>query len=141
MATHSSILTWESPWMVGYNPWGGKRVKYDLGTKQQHHDRTYYRLKFKKKKRKKKCIYESLCKLLFSHLFPTMVSHALCLLNSSIIFLFFFFSLWVFLLTCLQFTNPLFYSNLLLNPTIMFLISSTALFDSKSFHLTFTQLK
>ena len=39
MATHSSILAWEIPWterrLVGYSPWGCKRVGHDLGTKQQ----------------------------------------------------------------------------------------------------------
>ena len=38
MATHSSILAWEIPWtesLVGYSPWGHKRVGHDLVTKQQ----------------------------------------------------------------------------------------------------------
>ena len=40
MATHSSILAWEIPWTeepgeLSYNPWGCKRVVYDLVTKQQ----------------------------------------------------------------------------------------------------------
>ena len=38
MTTHSSILAWEMPWtgsLVGYNPWGGKRVRHHLVTKQQ----------------------------------------------------------------------------------------------------------
>ena len=34
MATHSSILTGKIPWtersLVGYSPWGHKRVKHDL---------------------------------------------------------------------------------------------------------------
>ena len=39
MATHSSILAWRILWteeLVGYSPWGCKRVKYDLANKQQH---------------------------------------------------------------------------------------------------------
>ena len=38
MATHSSILAWESHGqrcLVGYSVWGGKRVGRDLVTKQQ----------------------------------------------------------------------------------------------------------
>ncbi|MGH2217458.1 hypothetical protein, partial [Enterococcus faecalis] len=38
MATHSSILAWEMLWtenMVGYSPWGHKRVGLNLVTKQQ----------------------------------------------------------------------------------------------------------
>ena len=40
MATHSSILAWETPWtedpiLEGYSPWGHKRVRHDLATKQQ----------------------------------------------------------------------------------------------------------
>ena len=38
MATHLSILAWIIPWkrsMVGYSPWGCKRVRYDLAIKQQ----------------------------------------------------------------------------------------------------------
>ena len=40
MAAHSSTLAWdwEIPWtesLVGYSPWGFKRVGHDLGTKQQ----------------------------------------------------------------------------------------------------------
>ena len=37
MATHSSILAWEIPWTGepgGYIPWGHKRVRHDLVTKQ-----------------------------------------------------------------------------------------------------------
>ena len=37
MAPHSSILAWEIPWtdsLVGYSPWGHKRVRHDLVTKQ-----------------------------------------------------------------------------------------------------------
>ena len=26
MASHSSILAWEIPWMVGYNPWSLKEL-------------------------------------------------------------------------------------------------------------------
>ena len=38
MATHSSILTWEihgQTSLVGYGPWGHKRVGHSLVTKQQ----------------------------------------------------------------------------------------------------------
>ena len=38
MATHSGILAWRSPWTeepCGYSPWGPKRVRHDLMTKQQ----------------------------------------------------------------------------------------------------------
>ena len=35
MATYSSILAWEIPWTVGYSPWGHKKVRHDLATKQQ----------------------------------------------------------------------------------------------------------
>ena len=38
MATHSSILAWEIAWteeLVGYSPWGRKRVRHDLAIKQQ----------------------------------------------------------------------------------------------------------
>jgi len=39
MATLSSILAWEIPWIEapggGYSPWGCRRVKHDLATKQQ----------------------------------------------------------------------------------------------------------
>ena len=38
MTTPSSILAWKSHGqrsLLGYNPWGGKRVRYDLATKQQ----------------------------------------------------------------------------------------------------------
>ena len=38
MATHSSIFAWEMPWTgspVGYSPWGHKRVRHYLVTKQQ----------------------------------------------------------------------------------------------------------
>ena len=39
MATHSSILAWKISWkrrLVGYSPWGCKRVENNLVTKQQH---------------------------------------------------------------------------------------------------------
>ena len=40
MAIHSSILTWKIPWtvwsLVGYSPWGHKRVGHDRVTEQQH---------------------------------------------------------------------------------------------------------
>ena len=29
MATHSNILAWEIPCLVGCSPWGHKRVKHD----------------------------------------------------------------------------------------------------------------
>ena len=38
MAARSSILAWEIPWtesLVGYSPWGHKRVRHGLATKQQ----------------------------------------------------------------------------------------------------------
>ena len=39
MATHFSILAWEIPWPEEpgglYSPWGRKRVRRDLVTKQQ----------------------------------------------------------------------------------------------------------
>ena len=38
IATHSSIPAWGIPWtenLVGYSPWGHKRVGYNLVTKQQ----------------------------------------------------------------------------------------------------------
>ena len=36
MAIHFSILAWKIPWnrsLVGYSPWGGKRVGHDFATK------------------------------------------------------------------------------------------------------------
>ena len=39
MVTHASILAWKSHGqrrLVGYSPWGHKRVRYNLATKQQH---------------------------------------------------------------------------------------------------------
>ena len=38
MANHSSILAWEVPQksLVGYSPWGPKRVKHNLATKQHN---------------------------------------------------------------------------------------------------------
>ena len=39
IATHSSILAWETPWTEepgGYNPCGHKIIGHDLVTKQQH---------------------------------------------------------------------------------------------------------
>ena len=39
MATHFSILAWEIPGLrslVGYSPWGCRRVRHNLETKQQH---------------------------------------------------------------------------------------------------------
>ena len=38
METHSSVLAWEIPWTEnagGYSPWGPKRVRHDLATKQR----------------------------------------------------------------------------------------------------------
>ena len=38
MSTHSSILAWEIPGtdsLVGYSPWGRKKIRYDLATKQE----------------------------------------------------------------------------------------------------------
>ena len=37
-ATHSSILAWEIPRteeLVGYSPWGHKRIRHNLEMKQQ----------------------------------------------------------------------------------------------------------
>ena len=34
-ATHSSILAWDKWSLAGYGPWGRKRVRHDLATKQQ----------------------------------------------------------------------------------------------------------
>ena len=39
MATHSSILAWEiydQGSMVGYSPWGCKRVRHDLAIKHSY---------------------------------------------------------------------------------------------------------
>ena len=40
MATHSSILDWKKSHgqrsLVGYSPWGHKRVRQDLATQQKH---------------------------------------------------------------------------------------------------------
>ena len=47
-AVHYSVLAWEIPWkrsLVGYSPWGCKRVGRDLATKQRQ---------FKLKKSRKK---------------------------------------------------------------------------------------
>ena len=36
---HSSVLAWEIPWTEepgGYNPWGRKRVRHDLVTKNSN---------------------------------------------------------------------------------------------------------
>ena len=38
MATCSSILAWRIPWteeLAGYSPWGRKRIRHNLATKQQ----------------------------------------------------------------------------------------------------------
>ena len=37
MATHSSIIVWEIPQRIlaGYSPWGHKRFRHELATKQQ----------------------------------------------------------------------------------------------------------
>ena len=38
MATHSSILTWETPWTEepgGLHSMGSQRIRFDLATKQQ----------------------------------------------------------------------------------------------------------
>ena len=48
MATHSSILAWETPWMrnlVGYSQLGCKRLEHNLVTKQQQQIsvHTFYR--------------------------------------------------------------------------------------------------
>ena len=39
MATHSSILAWETHWqqsLADYSPWSHKEVRHDIATKQQH---------------------------------------------------------------------------------------------------------
>ena len=39
MEMHSSVLAWEIPWTEepgGYNPWGRKRVRHDLVTKNSN---------------------------------------------------------------------------------------------------------
>ena len=44
MATHSRTLAWKSHgWrsLIGYNPWGHKRVRYDLVTKQHQRSITH----------------------------------------------------------------------------------------------------
>ena len=50
MATHSHILTWEIQWteepgrlhgVTPCDPWGQKRVRYDLVTKQQQQQHVY----------------------------------------------------------------------------------------------------
>ena len=43
METHSSILAWEIPWTEepgGLHPWGHRRVKHDLATKEQQQQNT-----------------------------------------------------------------------------------------------------
>ena len=44
MATHSRILAWRSPWTEkpgGLCPWGRKRVRHNLVTKQNHAKNTF----------------------------------------------------------------------------------------------------
>ena len=39
MATHSSVLAWEIPWIAEagrLHPWGHKRIRYDIVTKEDH---------------------------------------------------------------------------------------------------------
>ena len=36
MATHSNILAWNIPSLVGYSPWGFKRVRHDCPCKNQN---------------------------------------------------------------------------------------------------------
>ena len=39
MATHSSMLAWKIPWTeepAGYSPWGHRRVRHDLSTKNNY---------------------------------------------------------------------------------------------------------
>ena len=56
MATHSSILAWKIPWAEepgGYSPWGLKKVRHDLVTKQQlcaKHYRNFWKHSGKKTK-------------------------------------------------------------------------------------------
>ena len=43
MATHTTILAWETPWTEepgGLHPWGHRRVKHDLATKEQQQQNT-----------------------------------------------------------------------------------------------------
>ena len=52
MATHSSILAWEILWREEpgrlYSPWGCKRVRHNLVTKQQQRMARKYSLGFQK---------------------------------------------------------------------------------------------
>ena len=42
ITTHSSILAWESSWsLMSYSPWGGRRVRHDIATKQEQHNLPY----------------------------------------------------------------------------------------------------
>ena len=39
MANHSSMLAWKIPWTeepAGYSPWGHRRVRHDLSTKNNY---------------------------------------------------------------------------------------------------------
>ena len=44
MVTHSSILAWEIPWksLMDSSPWGHKRLRYNLVTKQEQHSTSYH---------------------------------------------------------------------------------------------------
>ena len=45
VVTHSSILAWEIPWkekLGGLSPWGHKRVRHDLVTKQHIYPYEWY---------------------------------------------------------------------------------------------------
>ena len=44
IATHSRVLAWEIPQrnLVGYSPWGHKRVGHDLGMKNKQQNGWYY---------------------------------------------------------------------------------------------------
>ena len=44
MATHTSILAWRILWIeepASYSPWGRKRVRYDLATKQKQQGKNH----------------------------------------------------------------------------------------------------
>ena len=67
MATHSNILAWEIPWtggLAGYSPWGHKRVRRDLASKQQESSpkNTQWRQwKSLQKEKDKYCVISLIC--------------------------------------------------------------------------------
>ena len=50
MTTHTSTLAWEIPWTQEpgglYSPWGHKRIRHDLATKQQQQHKLFGILHF-----------------------------------------------------------------------------------------------